>query len=76
MPSVVYNVLIVETAPSSVIHRGDSYLISPTSSQKTYLGSGGSTVGDVGATFNVISKTVVDDQDFYELETTKAGTIA
>jgi spore germination protein PA/spore germination protein PF len=76
MPSIVKNVKIVASFPSSVIQRGDSILICPTSMQKTYAGAGFALTGDVSATLNVINETVVDDQDEFEVGPSKIGTIA
>lgn len=76
MPAIVGYVKILSVGPSSVAHFGDSLLIAPTSSSKTFAGAGSFNTGDFPRVFNATSATNVDDRDVVEANANKVGTVA
>ena len=66
MPSIVGSVSILSVGPSSVVHFGDSVIISPTSTSKTFAGAGSFNTGDFPRIYNAYSTTVTNDSDFIE----------
>jgi len=66
MPSIVGVVKILTVGPSSVVHFGDSVIISPTSSSKTFAGAGSFNTGDFPRIYNAYSNTVTNDSDLIE----------
>jgi spore germination protein PA len=61
MPSIVGNVKIISVGPSSVVHFGDSFIIAPNSSSKTFAGA-----GSFPRIYNAYSTTVTNDSDLIE----------
>jgi spore germination protein PA len=76
MPAIVGNVKILSVGPSSIVHFGDALILAPTSSTKTFAGSGSFNTGDFAHTANGISSTNVNDSDLADSNLTKVGTIA
>lgn len=76
MPAIVGNVKILSVGPSSVVHFGDSILIAPTSSSKTFAGSGSFNTGDFPRVYNATNATNVDDKDVVEANANKVATVA
>ncbi|MDF2648329.1 MAG: GerPA [Paenibacillus sp.] len=66
MPSIVGNVKIISVGPSSVVHFGDSFIIAPNSSSKTFAGAGSFNTGDFPRIYNAYSTTVTNDSDLIE----------
>ncbi|UKS26425.1 spore germination protein [Paenibacillus sp. HWE-109] len=66
MPSIVGNVKIISVGPSSVVHFGDSFIIAPTSSSKTFAGAGSFNTGDFPRIYNAYSNTITNDSDFID----------
>ncbi|MFC5450769.1 spore germination protein [Paenibacillus aestuarii] len=66
MPSIVGVVKILTVGPSSVVHFGDSVIISPNSSSKTFAGAGSFNTGDFPRIYNAYSNTVTNDSDLIE----------
>jgi hypothetical protein len=73
MPGIVGNMKIVSVGPSSVVQIGDAIQLSPSSSNKTYAGSGSFNTGDFGITNNVISITNTNDPDVNDSSQTNVG---
>lgn len=73
MPAVVGNVKIISVGPSSVVHFGDSIFLSPTSSSKTFAGSGSFNTGDLPLTNNGINGTNTLDSDAFDSNTQEVG---
>jgi hypothetical protein len=63
MPSIVGNMKIVSVGPSSIVQIGDAIQLSPSSSTKTFAGSGSFNTGDFAHTNNAISSTNTNDPD-------------
>ncbi|KIL39269.1 spore gernimation protein GerPA [Gordoniibacillus kamchatkensis] len=76
MPAIVGNVKIISVGPSSVVHFGDSILIAPVSTTKTYAGAGSFNTGDFPRVFNGTSTTNVSDQDVVDSSPAKVATVA
>lgn len=66
MPSIVGNVKIISVGSSSVVHFGDSFIIAPNSSSKTFAGAGSFNTGDFARVYNAYSTTVTNDSDLIE----------
>ncbi|MFC0211607.1 spore germination protein [Paenibacillus chartarius] len=76
MPAIVGYVKILSVGPSSVVHIGDSLLISPTSTTKTFAGAGSFNTGHNARVYNGTSTTNVNDSDGIEANANKVGTVA
>jgi hypothetical protein len=76
MPAIVGNVKIISVGPSSVVHFGDSILVAPTSTTKTFAGAGSFNTGDFPRVYNATSNTNVNDSDLIEANANKAATVA
>ncbi|WJH34795.1 spore germination protein [Paenibacillus aurantius] len=63
MPSIVGNIKILTVGPSSIVHIGDSLVLNPVSSSKTYAGSGSFNTGDLPVTNNGVNNTNTYDPD-------------
>ncbi|WP_438432572.1 spore germination protein [Gorillibacterium sp. sgz500922] len=63
MPSVVGGFKINTVGPSSIVHIGDSLILNPASTSKTFAGSGSFNTGDFPVTNNAVSATVTNDPD-------------
>lgn len=72
MPSIVGAFKVVSN--SGTLNNGDSFIIAPTSSTKSYSGSGSGVTGDFSATFNIFSAVLVNDPDIVDDSTTKVAT--
>jgi spore germination protein PA len=76
MPAIVGFVKVLSVGPSSVVHIGDSILISPTSTTKTFAGAGSFNTGDNPRVYNASSNTNVSDNDLADSNSTKVATVA
>lgn len=63
MPAVVGFVKIVSIGSGSIVQFGDSLEVSPTSSSKTYAGSGSFLTGSLTNSNNAVSATNTIDPD-------------
>jgi spore germination protein PA len=75
MPAIVGNVKILNVGPSSIVQFGDSIILSPTSSTKTFAGAGSFNTGDFPRVYNASSSTITNDSDLVENEANKVGTL-
>ena len=75
MPAIVGNVKILSVGPSSIVHFGDSLILSPNSSSKTFAGAGSFNTGDFPQLLNAGSATVTNDADGIEASANKAGVV-
>ncbi|WP_058304048.1 spore germination protein [Gorillibacterium timonense] len=75
MPSIVGSFKINTVGPSSIIHIGDSLVLSPTSSSKSYAGSGSFNTGDFPVTNNALSSTNTFDPDGVDDSVKKVASI-
>ncbi|GGD65464.1 spore germination protein [Paenibacillus nasutitermitis] len=66
MPAVVGFVKIISVGSSSVVQFGDSIQLSPTSSSKTYAGSGSFLTGSLANSNNAVSATNSSDPDLID----------
>jgi spore germination protein PA len=73
MPAIVGNVKILSVGPSSIVHFGDSIILSPSSSSKTFAGAGSFNTGDFPRVFNAASATNTNDSDLVEANANKVG---
>jgi spore germination protein PA len=68
MPSIVGNIKIVSVGPSSIVNIGDSFILTPISSNKTFAGANSFATGDTGfgiwnnpaSSSNVLDANLVD----------------
>ncbi|CAM3685847.1 spore germination protein [Marinicrinis lubricantis] len=74
MPSVVGAVKILSVGSAGTVQFGDAVFISPTSSSKTFAGSGSFNTGDLPVTNNGISATNTFDRDGVDNSNQKVGT--
>ncbi|QMV44220.1 spore germination protein [Cohnella cholangitidis] len=63
MPCIVGNVKILSVGSGSVVQFGDTLQISPTSTSKTYAGSGSFLTGDLSRSNNAVNATNTNDPD-------------
>ncbi len=75
MPAIVGNIKILSVGPSSIVHIGDSLFVSPTSSTKTYAGSGSFNTGDMPMTNNALNSTNTFDPDVIDGSISRVGPI-
>jgi spore germination protein PF len=61
MPSFVGAFKVVSNA--GTINNGDAIIIAPTTTAKTYTGSGSTVTGDLSTTFTLFSATITNDPD-------------
>lgn len=73
MPAVVGASKIVSVGGGGILKFGDSVFMSPTSSSKSFAGSGSLNIGDVPITINVISTTNTIDPSVIDANATKIG---
>jgi spore germination protein PA/spore germination protein PF len=71
MPSIIGNVKIVSS--SGVVQFGDCLNISPTSTSKSYAGSGSFITGDFPVSNNGISATNTNDPDIADASNAATG---
>jgi spore germination protein PF len=57
------------------INNGDSFIITPITSIKTYEGSGSSVIGDLSTTISFFSATLTNDPDIVDGSPTKIATL-
>jgi spore germination protein PF len=72
MPSIVGAFKVVSN--SGTLNNGDSFIIAPTSSTKSYTGSGSGVTGDFSATFTMFSAVLVNDPDIVDDSANKVAT--
>ncbi|MFC0211321.1 spore germination protein [Paenibacillus chartarius] len=72
MPSFVGAFKVVSNG--GTLNNGDTFIIAPTSSTKSYFGAGSSVTGDLSATFSLFSATITNDPDVVDDSTAKAAT--
>jgi spore germination protein PA len=75
MPAIVGQVKILSVGPSSIVHFGDSLILSPSSSSKTFAGAGSFNTGDFPNVLNAVSSTITNDSDVVEANAGKVGTL-
>jgi spore germination protein PA len=75
MPAIVGHVKILSVGPSSIVHFGDSLILSPSSSTKTFAGAGSFNTGDFPQLFNAASATNTNDSDLVEANAGKVGVV-
>lgn len=75
MPSIVGNIKIVSVSSSSVVILGDSLIINPISTSKSYAGSGSFNTGDLPNTNNLISATLTNDPDLVDGSVKEGGVL-
>jgi hypothetical protein len=63
MPCIVGNVKVLSVGSSGVVQFGDNLILSPSSTSKTYAGSGSFLTGDFPRSNNLISATSTFDPD-------------
>jgi Spore germination protein gerPA/gerPF len=63
MPAIVGFVKVISVGSSAVVQFGDSVQISPSSSSKTYAGSGSFLTGGLTNSNNAVSATNTNDPD-------------
>jgi len=73
MPSIVGNVKINSVGSAGVLIFGDTLFLSPTSSSKTFAGSGSFVTGDFPITNTAVNNTMVNDPDVVDNNATKVG---
>ncbi|XID94102.1 spore germination protein [Paenibacillaceae bacterium WGS1546] len=73
MPCIVGNVKILSVDGSGVVQFGDAIQITPSSTSKTYAGSGSFLTGDLSRTNNAISATNTNDPDVVDNSEGDAG---
>lgn len=73
MPSIVGNIKIITVGPSSIVHIGDSLVLAPTSTSKTFAGSGSFNTGDLPITNNGINATNTNDPDVIDSSSKRVG---
>ncbi|MCD9021371.1 spore germination protein [Cohnella silvisoli] len=73
MPCIVGNVKILSVGSSGVVQFGDAIQVSPSSTNKTYAGSGSFLTGDLSRSNNAISATNTNDPDVQDSSENKIG---
>ncbi|MDF2721219.1 MAG: spore germination protein GerPA/GerPF [Paenibacillus sp.] len=63
MPAIVGAITVFSVGPSSVVHIGDSILLAPRSTSKTFAGAGSFNTGDNVQTYTTVSNTNTYDAD-------------
>ena len=71
MPSIVGAVKVVSVGSGAVVQFGDTLLISPSSTTKSYAGAGSFVTGDLPVTNNAVSGTLTNDPDLNDASATK-----
>lgn len=72
MPSIVGAFKVLTN--SGTLNNGDSFIIAPTTSSKSYSGSGSGVNGDFPLTINLFSAVLTNDPDVVDDSTTKVAT--
>ena len=73
MPSIVGNIKILSVGGGSIILIGDSVVLSPASSSKTFAGAGSFNTGDLPSINNAVSSTNTNDPDVADSNVAKVG---
>lgn len=73
MPAIVGYVRIVSVGSSAIVQFGDAVFLSPTSSSKTFAGSGSFLTGDLPNTNNGINMTNTNDPDGIDTSVSKVA---
>lgn len=73
MPCIIGNVKILSVGSSGVVQFGDCLQISPSSTSKTYAGSGSFLTGDLSRSNSAISATNTYDSDLQDSSETAVG---
>ncbi len=73
MPSIVGAVKILNVGSGSVVQFGDALQIRPTSTSKSYAGSGSFLTGDLPRANNAVSATNTNDPDAQDSSSNEAG---
>jgi spore germination protein PF len=73
MPSFTGAIKVVSN--TGTLNNGDSFLIAPTISIKTYEGSGSAVIGDFSTTISFISITLVNDPDIIDDSPSRVATV-
>lgn len=66
MPCIIGNVKILSVGSGSVVQFGDALQVSPSSTSKTYAGSGSFLTGDLSRSNNAVNATNTNDQDLQD----------
>lgn len=66
MPAIVGFVKIVSVGSSSIVQFGDAVQLSPSSTSKTYAGSGSFLTGGLTNSNNAVSATNTSDPDVFD----------
>ena len=69
MPSIIFNFKITSVGSSAIVQNGDTVVLNPSSTSKSYGGSNSFVVGDTfGSTFvaNAPSATITNDPDLID----------
>jgi spore germination protein PF len=72
MPSFIGAFKVITN--TGTLNNGDSLIIAPTTSNKTYEGSGSAVTGDFPTTISFLSLTIVNDPDIIDNSPTKVAT--
>jgi spore germination protein PA len=75
MPAIVGHIKILSVSSGSIVHIGDSLILSPSSSSKTFAGAGSFNTGDFPRVLNSVSSTNTNDSDLVEANASKVGVI-
>ncbi|BBH19592.1 hypothetical protein Back11_09370 [Paenibacillus baekrokdamisoli] len=73
MPSIVGFVKIISVGSASIVQFGDAVQLTPSSSSKTYAGSGSFLTGGLTNANNAVSSTNTNDPDVVDSSTTAAN---
>jgi hypothetical protein len=72
MPSFIGTFKVVTN--TGTLNNGDNLIIAPSTSSKTYEGSGSAVTGDFPTTISIISLTITNDRDIVDDSPTKIAT--
>jgi spore germination protein PA len=75
MPAIVGQVKVLNIGTGSIFQIGDSLILSPSSSSKTFAGAGSFNTGDFPRVLNSVSATNTNDSDLVEANASKVGEI-
>jgi spore germination protein PF len=73
MPSFIGAFKVVSN--TGTVNNGDSLIIAPTISIKTYEGAGSALIGDFPTSISFISLTLVNDSDIVDSGSNKVGAV-
>jgi spore germination protein PA len=75
MPAIVGHIKVLNIATGSIFQIGDSVILSPSSSSKTFAGAGSFNTGDFPRVLNAVSSTNTNDSDLVEANASKVGAV-